>query len=35
MGGFIAGVKSIARDARIYDVGAKGDRLDATNRRPT
>ena len=32
MGGFISGVKSIARNARIYDIGAKGDRLDATNR---
>ena len=32
MGGFIAGVKSVSRGARIYDVGAKGDRLDATNR---
>jgi ABC-type sugar transport system substrate-binding protein len=32
MGGFIAGVKSVDRTARIYDVGAKGDRLDATNK---
>jgi ABC-type sugar transport system substrate-binding protein len=32
MGGFISGVKSVARNARIYDVGAKGDRLDATNK---
>lgn len=32
MGGFIAGVKSVAKNARIYDVGAKGDRLDATNK---
>lgn len=32
MGGFIAGVKSIDRSARIYDIGAKGDRLDATNK---
>ena len=32
MGGFIAGVKSVDRSARIYDIGAKGDRLDATNK---
>jgi ABC-type sugar transport system substrate-binding protein len=32
MGGFIAGVRSIQRNARIYDIGAKGDRLDATNK---
>ena len=32
MGGFIAGVKSVDRNARVYDIGAKGDRLDATNR---
>jgi ribose transport system substrate-binding protein len=32
MGGFIAGVKSVARNAQVYDVGAKGDRLDATNK---
>jgi ribose transport system substrate-binding protein len=32
MGGFIAGVKSVAKSAKIYDVGAKGDRLDATNK---
>lgn len=32
MGGFIAGVKSIDKSAKIYDVGAKGDRLDATNK---
>jgi ABC-type sugar transport system substrate-binding protein len=32
MGGFIAGVKSVDKSAKIYDVGAKGDRLDATNK---
>jgi ABC-type sugar transport system substrate-binding protein len=32
MGGFIAGVKSISKGAKVYDIGAKGDRLDATNR---
>lgn len=32
MGGFIAGVKSVDRSAKIYDIGAKGDRLDATNK---
>lgn len=32
MGGFIAGVKSVEKKAKIYDVGAKGDRLDATNK---
>jgi ribose transport system substrate-binding protein len=32
MGGFIAGVKSVASNAKVYDVGAKGDRLDATNK---
>jgi ABC-type sugar transport system substrate-binding protein len=32
MGGFIAGVKSVDRSAKVYDIGAKGDRLDATNK---
>jgi ABC-type sugar transport system substrate-binding protein len=32
MGGFIEGVKSVAPDAEIHDIGAKGDRLDATNK---
>jgi ribose transport system substrate-binding protein len=32
MGGFIAGVKSVDRSAKIYDIGTKGDRLDATNK---
>lgn len=32
MGGFIAGVKSVSPGAKIYDLGAKGDRLDAMNR---
>jgi ribose transport system substrate-binding protein len=32
MGGFIAGVKSVDRSATVYDIGAKGDRLDATNK---
>jgi ribose transport system substrate-binding protein len=32
MGGFIAGVKSVDRTAKVYDLGAKGDRLDATNK---
>jgi ABC-type sugar transport system substrate-binding protein len=32
MGGFIAGVKSVDKSAKVYDIGAKGDRLDATNK---
>jgi ABC-type sugar transport system substrate-binding protein len=32
MGGFIAGVKSVDKSTKVYDIGAKGDRLDATNK---